>query len=157
MLEFLSDFVAWWHWVIFGFILLIFELATFIFVFLAFGIASILVGIIDLFLSTNINAELLIWSLLSAILIIVKYLFFKKRDVYHVGQSSHMLETMGEVSQKIEANRVGKVIFDRPFLGSKEWSASATEGIAVGERVKILEVKGQLIFVERFVDTGEKL
>ena len=88
---------------------------------------------------------------------VIKYLFFKKRDVYHVGQSSHMLETMGEVSQKIEANRVGKVIFDRPFLGSKEWSASATEGIAVGERVKILEVKGQLIFVERFVDTGEKL
>ncbi|MEA2029115.1 MAG: NfeD family protein [Campylobacterota bacterium] len=150
MIEFLNSFVAWWHWVIIGFVFLISELATLIFVFLAFGIASILVGVIDLFLSTDINAELLIWSLLSAIIIIIKYLFFKKKDVFHIGQSSHMLETMGEVSQKIEANRVGKVIFDRPFLGSKEWSASSTEDLAVGERVQIFEVKGQLIFVVKY-------
>jgi membrane-bound ClpP family serine protease len=59
-----------------------------------------------------------------------------------------MLDTMGRVEEEIKAYEKGKVMFDIPVLGSKRWSASAKHTISVGARIRILEVKGQLLMVE---------
>jgi len=42
----------------------------------------------------------------------------------------------------------GKVKFDKPVLGSTIWQATAKEDIATKSRVKIVQIKGQLIEVE---------
>jgi len=152
MIEFLTNVIAWWHWIIIGIIVMIFELVTFTFIFLAFGIAFIFVGIIDFFFATNINTELIIWITLSTAFIIIWYLFFRSKLVSYAGQSSNMLDTMGRVEEEIKAYEKGKVMFDIPVLGSKHWSASAKHDIAVGARIRILEVKGQLLMVEEVKD-----
>lgn len=148
MIDFLSHAIAWWHWIIIGIVVMIFEMVSFTFIFLAFGISFVFVGIIDFFFATDINTEMIIWITLSTAFIIVWYRFFRTRLISHLGQSSNMLETMGRVEENIKAYERGKVMFDIPVLGSKHWHASAKEDIPMGARIRILEVKGQLLMVE---------
>jgi|GEM_PF-295868 len=148
MIEFLSTAIAWWHWIIIGIVVMVFEMVTFTFIFLSFGIAFIFVGIIDFFFATDINTELIIWITLSSAFIAIWYNFFRTKLISHAGQSNNMLDTMGRVEEEIKAYEKGKVMFDIPVLGSKHWSASSKTDIPVGTRIKILEVKGQLLMVE---------
>jgi len=152
MIDFLSSVIAWWHWIILGIIVMVFEMVTFTFIFLAFGISFVFVGIIDFFWATDINTELVIWITLSTAIIIIWYKFFRTRLITHAGQSNNMLDTMGRVEEEIKAYERGKVMFDIPVLGSKRWNASSKENIAVGARIKILEVKGQLLMVEEVTE-----
>jgi membrane protein implicated in regulation of membrane protease activity len=147
MIEFLSHAIAWWHWIIIGIVVMVFEIVSFTFIFLAFGIAFIFVGIIDFFFVTSINTELIIWISLSVSFIAIWYLFFRTRLISAAGQSNNMLDTMGRVEEDIRAYEKGKVMFDIPVLGSKHWSASAKEDIPKGARIHIVEVKGQLLMV----------
>lgn len=155
MIDFLSHAIAWWHWIIIGIVVMIFEMVSFTFIFLAFGIAFIFVGIIDFFFATDINTELIIWITLSTAFIIIWYMFFRTKLISHAGQSSNMLDTMGRVEAEIKAYERGKVMFDIPVLGSKRWSASAKENIKEGARIRILEVKGQLLMVEEVKDVED--
>jgi len=150
VIDFLSTFIAWWHWVILGIVVMVFEMVTFTFIFLAFGLSFIFVGIMDFFWNTNINTELIVWITLSTTIIFSWYKFFRTKLLTNAGQSNNMLDTMGRVEEEIKAYERGKVVFDIPVLGSKRWSASAKATISKGTRIKILEVKGQLLIVEEF-------
>jgi membrane protein implicated in regulation of membrane protease activity len=150
MLDFLADTLLWWHWIIFGLLLLIFEIFTGTFIMLGLGIGATIVGVADLILILSLNKELFIWSIASIIVIIILFRYFKdksKKD--KSGQSDYAIGIKGIVEEPIDANGRGKVKFNTPILGNTIWYVTSKEDISILTQVKIVDVKGQLIEVEK--------
>ena len=150
MLDFLAGTLLWWHWIIFGLLLLILEIFTGTFIMLGLGIGATIVGVADLILILSLNKELFIWSIVSIIVITILFRYFKdnsKKD--KSGQSDYAIGIKGIVEEPIDANGRGKVKFNTPILGNTIWHATAKEDIPILTHVKIVNVKGQLIEVEK--------
>ncbi|HHH19963.1 MAG TPA: NfeD family protein [Campylobacterales bacterium] len=148
MLEFLSQNLLWWHWIIFGILLITTEIFIGTFFMLGLGVAAILVGSVDGIYPVHLEIELLLWMLFSLISIFIWFKYLKDTTEEKSGQSDYALDAQGSVEESIVANGRGKVKFDTPVLGNTEWHATAKQDIPTGRRVKIVQIKGQLIEVE---------
>ena len=148
MLEFLSQNLLWWHWIIFGILLITFEIFTGTFLMLGLGVAAILVGVIELIIPMGLEMELINWLILSIASIYIWFKYLRDKNVETSGQSNYALDIKGVLEEDIKANGRGKVKFDTPVLGNTIWHATAKEDIAAKSRVKIVQIKGQLIEVE---------
>ena len=146
MIALLND-ITWWHWIVFGVILIVIEMSTGTFFMLTLGISAILVGTLDLLFKLSFQAEILLWLLFSIISVFAWMKWFKEKTVSNSGQSNYRLDTLGTVTAEIKPHHRGKVTFDAPVLGNTQWHATAKTDIAPGTRVKIVEVNGQLIEV----------
>ena len=149
MVEFLDANVLWWHWLIAGFILLILEINTGTFVILGLGVAAVIVGILDFIVPMTFLNQMLTWITLSLLSLWAWKKWVKVPQVSNTGQSDHTLDTLGTVIKTIHPYQRGKVSFDTPVLGNTTWHATSTEEIVKGSRVKIVEINGQLIAVEK--------
>ncbi len=149
MIDFVFDNLLWWHWVVFGVVLVVAEIVVPLFVIIWFGLAAILVGLIDLMFDTTFVVEIALWTLLSVLWLIVWMKFFKGKSVTDSGQSDFRLKTKGVVIEHIPAGERGKVRFEVPVLGSSEWHATADETLEVSQHIRIVDINGQLIKVEK--------
>ena len=149
MLIYLSEVVVWWHWVALGLILLIVEMNVGTFLFLGLGLAAAVVGGVDYAMDLSFLQALLLWIVLSVAALAAWVRWFRERTVSTTGQSNHGLDTPGTVTEAIASHRRGKVIFDTPVLGNTLWHATAAAELPEGTRVRIVEVNGQLIEVEK--------
>lgn len=149
MIEFLDANVVWWHWVIIGFILLLLELNTGTFVILGLGVSAILVGVIDYMVNMTFMNQVLTWIVFSLFSLWAWKKWVKIEHVSDSGQSSYNLDTQGIVTASIAPNSRGKVTFDTPILGNTSWTATSTQSIDKETRIKIVEIHGQLIEVEK--------
>jgi len=148
MFEILNDSIVWWHWIILGLVLIISEMATGAFISLGFGIAAVVVGIIDIIIPLGFTYQLGVWIVLSLIIVFALFKWFKSQPtISSTGQSDYGFDTLGTVTQVIHPHKRGKVIFDTPVLGNTEWHATANQELVEGSRIKIVEVNGQLIEV----------
>jgi membrane protein implicated in regulation of membrane protease activity len=148
MVEFLTQHITWWHWIVLGILFIIIEMGTGTFITLGFGIAAVIVGLLVLLFGLNFLTQTILWILLSVSIIAVLFKYFKKQPtVSSSGQSDQGLSTLGTVTETIEAHGRGRVRFDHPVLGNTIWHATSVQTITSGERVAIEEVNGQLIKV----------
>ena len=148
MIEFLNETVLWWHWIVLGIALLIWDMTLGTFFILGLGIAAIIVGILDMFIDTSFTVELTIWMILSILVIAVWFKWFREAPVTESGQSNYRLDTLGVVMEDIQPHSRGKVTFDTPVLGNTSWHAISKVDLDKGTRVKIVQINGQLIEVE---------
>jgi len=149
MIEYLSTNLLWWHWITFGIALLTLEIFSGTFMMLGLGLAAIIVGVIDVLYPIPVEMELSIWIALSIIAVALWFKYMQDRTIESSGQSNYTLETEGIVTQTITPNGRGKVRFDTPVLGDSSWVATSKESLAKDERIKIIEIKGQLIEVAK--------
>ena len=148
MVEFLNQYVVWWHWVVLGLVFIITEMATGTFISLGLGVAAIIVGLVDLLAGMGVVYQLLLWIILSVAIIAALFKWFKSQPtVSETGQSSYRFDTLGTVTQEIHPHHRGKVAFDTPVLGNTVWHATSDYDLPEGSRIKIVEVNGQLIEV----------
>ncbi len=147
MLEFLSTNLLWWHWIAFGLILLTLEMFSGTFLMLGLGVSAIVVGVIEVLFPMTLEIQLSIWLILSVVTIAWWFKYMRDNAVEKTGQSNYTLETQGVVTKAIEPNSRGEVKFDLPVLGNTTWIATSKERLDINSRVKIIEVKGQLIEV----------
>ncbi len=148
MIEFLNETILWWHWIVLGIALLIWDMTLGTFFILGLGIAAIAVGILDMFIETSFTVELTIWMILSILVIAAWFKWFREQPVTESGQSNYRLDTLGVVMEDIEPHSRGKVTFDTPVLGNTSWHAISKVDLDKGTRVKIVQINGQLIEVE---------
>ena len=148
MIEFLNETILWWHWIVFGIALLIWDMSMGTFFILGLGVAAIIVGLIDIFLDTSFTVELTIWMILSILAIAAWFKWFREEPVTDSGQSNYRLDTLGVVMEDIQPHSRGKVTFDTPVLGNTQWHAISKVDIDKGTRVQIVQINGQLIEVE---------
>lgn len=148
MIALLNETILWWHWIIFGIILLILEMNTGTFFMLGLGVAAIIVGVLDSLLGISFATEVFFWIVLSIAAIAIWFKYFKTDPVTDSGQSNYRLDTLGVVIEDIEPHSRGKVTFDTPVLGNTSWHATAKVNIAKDSRVEIVQINGQLIEVK---------
>jgi hypothetical protein len=148
LVEYVNETVLWWHWIVAGLGLLILEINTGTFVVLGLGLAAIAVGLIDLATDISFTSEVLLWTGLSVLSLIVWKKWIKTEEVSDSGQSNYNLKTLGTVIETIEPHQRGKVTFDTPVLGNSIWTATAKTKLEKESRVTIVEVHGQLIEVK---------
>ncbi|MDY0195280.1 MAG: NfeD family protein [Sulfurovaceae bacterium] len=140
--------ILWWHWIVFGLILLMIELAVGTFFILGFAIAAIIIGVITFFIFFSFATQLMLWLLFCIIFIVVWYKKFSDTTITKSGQSDYSLDTLGTVTLDIPKHSRGKVMFDTPVLGNTTWHATSNIDIHANTRVKIVKINGQLIEVE---------
>ena len=149
LIVFLNDTILWWHWIVLGFILLILEMSTGTFIMLGLGVAAIIVGLLDITMQTSFTTEIVTWTALSIVSIWSWKKWVKTPHISNTGQSNHTLDTLGTVAEEIHPHQRGKVTFDTPVLGNTSWHATSTTELREGSRIKIVEINGQLITVEK--------
>ena len=149
MLEQLLTNPHWWHWIVFGLLLIVSEIFMPLFIVIWFGLSAIIVGIVDKLFDTSFTLEILIWTVLSVAFLALWFMFFRDKTVSKSGQSDFTLGTKGIVIQTIKPHDKGKVRFDAPVLGSSEWFAVSDEMIEVDAHIHIVDVKGQLLKVKK--------
>jgi len=141
----------YWHWLIFGMVLLILELVSFTFVILWFGVGALFVGVVLFFLPhLSVASQLFIWAMASGVLTFLWFKFFKPfmKDKTKAGIAREAI--LGEVGYVIKvptSGQKGVVRFAMPILGADEWSFLCEDEVVLGDRVKVVEISGNSLVV----------
>ena len=145
--------MEYWYWIVFGVLLILSEIALASFFVLWFGLAAIVVGVVlFLFPELSLNGQILLWTILSTLLAVVwfKYLKPLSTDRTKAGLSREAI--VGEIGQVISVpneSRRGRMRFPAPVLGADEWQIISTDALAEGDRVRVKDVSGNSLIVEK--------
>ncbi len=137
----------WVYWVAAGVILIIAEILTpGTFFFVCLGLGALLAGISTLF--TEIWwVSWLVFVILSALLILGSRPLVRRLEKKVSAKRTTidaLLSKEAQVVETIEPEKMGMVIVE-----GEKWRAEAKERIAAGEKVKIREVKGTHLVVQK--------
>ncbi|MGR8949370.1 MAG: NfeD family protein [Gammaproteobacteria bacterium] len=142
-----------WHWFVFGVVLVLLEIFLTSFVALWFGAAAILVaGLLFFMPELSQTHQLLSWSVLSAILAFAWFKYLKPLSVDKTKAGLSKEAIVGQVGQVIATpagEQRGKLRFSVPILGSEEWHFIAEESTDVGDRVRVIDVSGNTLVIEK--------
>ena len=140
--------ILWWHWLVFGLLLVLAEIATaggFYIIF--FGLAAIVVGVLS---SANLAGTTAMQLLLFAVISVVSLLLFRSRLLKWFQtdpQAPAVDQLVGEVAvvtEELTPGGVGKV-----ELRGAAWSARTTAGsLPRGTRCRVTRVDGLMLLVE---------
>ncbi len=144
----LSD-PLWWQWMAFGFILVVAEIIVPSFVVIWFGIAAIIVSIIDLIFDTGFKTELFLWIFISSFLLFLWFKVYKPKTLTKSGQADEDMHTKGIITQEVEPFGRGRAKFEVPILGSSDWVVTSDERLDVGTHIISIEALGNMLKVKK--------
>ncbi len=135
----------WIIWMIAGILCIIIEIMTTGFVFLSFGVAAIVTGLVAKFV--NVPIQFLIFAL-SAFLVFLSMRKFSKKILSSNPTETNMYALKGKtgiVTKTIEAEGKGYV-----KIGGEEWSAVSikNEKIESGQKILIKDLEGNKLIVD---------
>lgn len=144
--------LLWWHWMVLGIVLVLLELAVPAFFLVWFGVGALVVGFVLLAVPSLAFAwQVLVWIACSVAFIWLWFKVFKPG--FHktrAGMSKGaLIGEVGLVIRDIRPFEKGQVRFQKPVLGDEVWESLADEEIKAGERVKVLDVEGNILKVGR--------
>lgn len=145
--------IVYWHWIVMGIALVLLEIVLPTFAALWFGVAAIVVGLLLLLVPTlSLTLQIVLWSVLSCLFTWLWFRFLKplSTDKTKAGLSREAL--LGEVGQVLATptqERRGKLRFPAPVLGSDEWLFICENDVAVGDRVRVVDVSGNSLIVTK--------
>jgi hypothetical protein len=145
--------IEFWHWVVFGVLLVLSEIALTTFFILWFGVAAIIVGgILFIVPSLSVSWQILIWTFLSVILAVAWFKYLKPLSIDRTKAGLSREAIVGEVGQVISVpgeSRRGRMRFPAPILGADEWLIISSDTLAEGDRVRVKDVSGNSLLVEK--------
>lgn len=142
----------WWHWVVLGIVVMLLELAVPAFFLVWFGLGAVIVGIALLAIPALAFAgQVALWIVCSVAFIALWFKVFKP-GLYKTRAGTSTGAVRGEIGLVIRDIRPferGQIRFQKPVLGDEVWDSIAEEEFKVGERVKVLDVEGNILKVGR--------
>lgn len=147
--------IWYWYWLVFGMVMIIAEIFIPSFTIFWFGLGAIIVGGLLFFLpGIAFTWQLLIWAAASCVFIFLWFKLFKPMmtDRTKAGIASEAI--LGESGQVIKGpvdKRHGIVRFTTPLLGSDEWSFICEDSVDPGDRVRVKDISGNTLIVEKQV------
>ena len=145
--------IVYWHWLVFGVVLVAAEIFVPSFTILWFGLGAIVVGLVKaLAPEMPLSVELLIWLVASCIFTFLWFKYFKPRMVDRTTAGISAEAVIGETGHVIRQpvdERRGVVRFATPVLGNDEWEFICQQSVAVGDRVMISEISGNTLIVNK--------
>jgi membrane protein implicated in regulation of membrane protease activity len=142
----------YWHWLVFGMILMLLELVVPSFTIFWFGLGGLLVGLLMLvFAELPVVWQIFLWVMASVGFAVFWFKVMKPRmkDETMAGISREaVLGETAMVVRKPDGERRGEMRFSVPVLGSDSWSFICTENVEVGDRVVVRDVSGNTMMVQ---------
>ncbi len=146
--------LLYWHWIVFGIGLMLFEIFIGSFFIFWFGAAAVVVGLLLLpFPGTTVTVQVLIWAVLTTACAVVWFRYLKNilnRDKTKAGLSREAL--LGEIGQVLSApsgEKKGKIRFPAPLLGSDEWLIISQDALSPGDRASVVDLSGNSLIVKK--------
>ncbi|MEC5396607.1 NfeD family protein [Uliginosibacterium sp. H1] len=140
--------MLWWHWIAAGFVLIVAELAIPAFFLVWLGIAALITGVLVAILPLGNAAQVLVWALLSAALVIAWVKVFRRKpDDLAIGTAGAVIGEAGLLVGDLGPFQKSQVRFQRPVLGSDVWECVSDVEIKSGSRVKVVAVEGKSVRV----------
>jgi membrane protein implicated in regulation of membrane protease activity len=144
--------LLYWHWLVFGMLLMLLELAIPSFTIFWFGLGGLVVGVLLLLFSgMPIAWQILLWVVASCGFVFFWFKVLKPRMTDQTMAGISREAVLGEtamVIRKPEGERRGELRFAVPVLGSETWSFICTEDVDVGDRVVVRDVSGNTMMVQ---------
>ncbi len=145
--------VQYWHWLVFGMILIMAEIFIPSFTIFWFGLGGLVVGGLTLlFPGTGFTRQLLVWAIASCGFTFLWFKFIRPRMTDRTRAGISREAAIGETGQVIrEPNRGrrGMVRFAIPLLGSEEWPFICDSAVFAGDRVTVTEFSGNALVVKK--------
>ncbi|OUS31590.1 hypothetical protein A9Q99_03195 [Gammaproteobacteria bacterium 45_16_T64] len=143
----------YWHWVIFGMLLMLSEIFILSFFVLWFGAAAIIVGgVLYFFPALSLTWQVFLWTLLSTLLAWGWFKFLKPLAIDKTKAGLSREAIVGEIGQVLSPPHDdirGKLRFPAPILGADEWLIISQEPLAIGDRVSVIDVSGNSLIVKK--------
>ena len=143
--------LLYWHWLVFGMLLMLLELVVPSFTIFWFGLGGLVVGLaLLLFAELAFAWQVLLWIFASTgfVFFWFKVLKPKMKDQTMAGISREaVLGETAMVIRKPEGDRRGELRFSVPVLGSETWSFICSDAVEVGDRVIVKDVSGNTMVV----------
>ena len=145
--------ILYWHWLIFGMALLIGEMFLGSMTILWFGLGALVIATLAFLVpGMGLTWEIFIWALLSCLLTLLWFTYFKPRMADKTKAGIPREAALGEIGVIIRGpveGRRGMVRFAIPLLGSDEWPFICEKDVAAGDRVVVREISGNTLIVEK--------
>ena len=145
--------ILYWHWLVFGMLLIIAEIFIPSFTVFWFGLGGIFVAVLLWLISDlTFSWQLFLWAIASCIFTFLWFKIFKPmmKDRTKAGISREAI--IGECGLVIAVPNKGKrgiVRFTTPLLGEDEWQFMSEEKIHLGDKVFVKEISGNTLIVEK--------
>jgi membrane protein implicated in regulation of membrane protease activity len=145
--------IEYWHWVVFGMLLILAELVVPSFTIFWFGLGALLMALLIWALPEfSLSLQLVVWAISSGLFALAWFRLLrpmmKDRTKAGIAREAVLGET-GRVIQLPEAERRGRVRFTTPVLGDDEWEFICEQPVEVGDRVAITEISGNTLIVRK--------
>lgn len=142
--------LLWWHWVVLGITLMLLELVVPAFFLIWFGVGAVIVGVAVLVVpALSFAWQIILWIVCSIAFLLLWFKVFKPG--FHktrAGMSRGAVAgEIGLVVREVRPFEKGQVRFQKPLMGDDVWEVIADEEIRMGERVKVLDVEGNILKV----------
>jgi membrane protein implicated in regulation of membrane protease activity len=135
MIEWLDGNILYWHWIVFGLLLITVELFAPVFVMLWLGVAGILVGTLILLLPLGFSAQLIIWAALSTLFLLAWHKFISPKIT---------TQTLAGLSREAMIGQIGMVIsFSEQQGRGKIYSGTLNNG----DKVQVVDISGNSLMV----------
>jgi len=145
--------IEYWHWIVFGIVLMLSEIFIGSFFIFWFGAAAVVVGLLILPLpDMSPTAQLIIWAVSSASFALAWFKLVKPLNVDKTKAGLSKEALVGEIGQVLQipsGDKRGKVRFPAPVLGSDEWLIISHDTISIGDRVSVVDLSGNALIVEK--------
>lgn len=149
-MEWLDANIAYWHWMVFGLLLVATEIFIPVFVMIWFGASAIAVGLILAVVDMSLTVQVLIWLTLSVLDLVVWFKFIHPKMKNRTLSGMSREQVIGQEGMVIRLGpefEQGTMRFSIPVLGSDEWQFICRDQITVGERVTVEEISGNTLVV----------
>lgn len=145
--------ILYWHWIVLGVLLTLSEIVLSTFFILWFGVAAIFIGLVLFFFpNINLNVQILSWTVLSTGLAFAWFKYLKPLSIDRTKAGLSREAIVGETGQVILVpieDRRGKLRFPAPILGADEWLIISQDNLNEGDRVRVKDVSGNSLIVEK--------
>ena len=143
----------YWHWIVFGIVLMLAEMFLVSFFILWFGAAAVVIGgLLFLFPVLSPTSQVFLWTILSCVLAFAWFKYLKPLSIDKTKAGLSRERIVGEIGQVLSppnGERRGTLRFPAPVLGSDEWLFISQETLAIGDRVKVTDVSGNSLIVTK--------
>ena len=145
--------LLYWHWIVFGIVLMLTEIFLGSFFIFWFGAAAVVVGLLMVPLpNMSVIAQIILWAISSSSFAFAWFKLIKPLNIDKTKAGLSKEALVGEIGQVLRApdgEKRGKVRFPAPLLGSDEWLIISQDNLDIGDRVSVVDLSGNALIVEK--------
>lgn len=132
----------WWHWIIFGIVLIVLELVVPSFTIFWFGLGAILTGIfVVLFPASSLALQLGIFTASSVLCTVLWFRIFRpkyRQPSILVDENAIIGETGIAATRALTPGEIGRARFSVPVMDHDSWDFVSEEPVNQGDRIRII-------------------